>query len=232
MTTARKPAARKAAAAPPAAPETGADILNRIKPKRRIEHADICLRADLIAEFQQDDGVLNDLKANVAVSNRLHPGAEAVAESDEYVAQAKKVRKLEEAIKAALVRFTFESMNKDEWRSMLDNNPPRKDSPTDYLIGYNRDAVLDQMVRRSLLSPVFEDCNGCADPECRDRPCREHGVCAHDDCGTWQQLVKVINPAEWGELRDAANRANSAVVEAPFSVLASLTLDKRASGSR
>lgn len=207
---------RKTAAPAPA--QTGADILSRVKPKRRRETADICLRADLIAEFHKEDAALNELKLQVNVRNRMHPGSEAVAESDEYVAQAKKVRKLEQAILAAMVQFTFESMSKDEWRALLDNHPPRGGNQMDHLVGYDRDTVLDLMVRRSLVSPVFED---CALPECE-----------HEDCGTWEQLVSVINPAEWGELRDASNLANSAVVEAPFSELASRTLDRRASGSK
>lgn len=217
MTTSRpRKAAAKAAA--PAPQETGADILGRVKPKRRRETADICLNASLIADFQREDERLNELKLQVNVSNRMNPGAEVMAESDEYVAQAKAVRKIEQAIKASMVTFTFESMNKDEWRALLDNNPPRPGDRMDAVLGYDRDTVLDLLVRRSLVSPEFADC--------------DVDGCDHEDCGTWQQLMEIINPAEWGELRDAANLANSAVVDAPFSRLASQTLDKRASGSR
>lgn len=212
----RKTAAAKTAAPAPA--QTGADILSRVKPKRRRETVDICLRSDLISEFHREDEKLNELKITANVSNRLNPGTEAMAESDEYIAQAKKVRKIEKQIQDALVTFTFESMSKDEWRAMLDNYPPRPGDQMDHMIGYNRDEVLELLVRRSLISPTFEDCT-------------EPG-CEHEDCGTWQQLIEVINPAEWGELRDTANLANSAVVEAPFSQLASQTLDRRASGSK
>lgn len=196
-------------------PLSGADILGRVKPKRRIETVEVCLRADLVAEHEEADAELTRMKMRSAGgSNRMHPGAEALVESEEFIAQANKVRDLEDQIKAAMIPFAFESMNKDEWRAMLDNYPPRKGDQMDHVVGYDRDTVMEQMVRRSLVSPEFEDCT-------------EDG-CEHEDCGTWDQLLEFINPSEWGELRDTANRANSAVVEAPFSDLASRTLDRRA----
>lgn len=222
MATRTRAAAKKAAA--PKKAETGAELLGRINPQRRVEETSVCLNANLITEFQREDAKLAEMMAG-GNPNRLNPGTAAVSSVDDALengtadvkAQARKVRKLETAVQDALVRFVFTALNKDEFRALCDNFPPRRGQQLDQVVGYDRDAAMDALVFRSLTSPTFE--------ECTDREC------THDDCGTWQQLTKVINPAEWGELRDTANLANSGVVDAPKSALASLILDKRASTS-
>lgn len=226
MTTARtrKTTAKKTAAAPKA--ETGAEILGRIRPQRRVESTTVCLNASLVREFEAADAELVQLMGQAGGnSNRLNPGAsvEAAEKSEDTTlrAQARKVRKLEQAIVDSQVEFTFTSINKDEYASLTADHPPRRTDRLDQLVGYHRDNVLDAMVRSSLTSPVFEDCFGETDDP--DEPCK------HEDCGTWQQLVGVINPSEWGELRDTANLANSGVTDAPKSVLASRILDRLAS---
>ena len=210
MSNTRPRTAKKAAAAPKV--ETGAEILGRIRPQRRVEIARVCLRADLIGEFETEDEELGRLKAEaMGNSNRLNPGGEP--DSTAIRAQARKVRKIETQIIESLVEFSFQSLNKDEWTALTANHPPRGDNQVDQMTGYHRGEVLDALVRACLIAPTFED---CADKACK-----------HDDCGSWQQLVKVIKPSEWRELTDAANLANSAVVDPPKSLLASLTLDRR-----
>lgn len=219
-TTPRKRPAKKAAAAPPKI-ESGADILARVNPQRRVESTSVCLRADLVREFHEADAELGRLRTDAAAGNRLAGG---VVETDEIKAQARKVRKIEAEIEASVVTFTFTGLRKDEFRALCDGHPPRKGNQLDLMSGYNRDVVVDQLVRQSLTTPVFEDC------------LTEHGTpnreCDHETCGTWQQLVNTINPSEWAELRDTANQANSAVVDIPKSLLASQILDRRNAGLR
>ncbi len=204
---------RKSSAAAPAAPQTGADLLGRIKPQRRIETTSVCLRADLVAEFQAADEELERLQTAAApTGNRLNP-SNASGDSAEVKAQARKVRKLEEQIVDSQVTFRFQSLNKNEWRALIDDHPPRKGNQMDYVVGYDRETVMDELARVCLIEPTFEDC--------------DTDGCTHEDCGTWEQLLSVINPSEWAELRDTANLANSQVVEAPKSDLASLVLDRR-----
>lgn len=213
-TTTRKRPAKKAAVSPIKKPESGADILARVQPKRRVESTEVCLRADLVTTFHEEDAKLAQMRAESGASNRRNGG---VIETAEIKAQARKVRKIEDEIVDAQVTFTFTGMRKDGFRALTDNHPPRKANHLDHVVGYNRDEVLDQMVRESLTEPVFEDCTE-----------RE---CDHTTCGSWQQLTSIINPSEWGELRDTANLANSAVMDAPKSALASQILDRRNSAS-
>lgn len=219
--TARKRPTKKAAAAKTiAAPESGAAVLARVNPQRRVESTEVCLRADLVAEFHAEDRKLAEMRQQAASGNR---NAGGVVDGDDVKAQARKVRKIEDQIVDAQVTFVFTGMSKDAFRALTDSLPPRKGNQLDQMVGYDRDGVMEALVRESLTSPTFEDCT--AEEETGEK-------CAHTDCGSWQQLVAVINPSEWGELRDTANLANSAVVDAPKSQLASLILDRRSAASQ
>ena len=214
MTSTRSRAAKKTAAPPKV--ETGAEILGRIRPQRRVEQTSVCLRADLISEFEAQDLKLGELKADaMGNSNRKAPGGEP--DSAEIRKQARVVRALEDQIVDSQVEFTFQSLNKDEWTALTANHPPRPDNHVDQLVGYHRERVLDGLVRACMIAPTFDDC--AADG------------CEHEGCGSWQQLVKVVNPAEWRELKDTANLANSGVVDPPKSLLASQILDRRKTAS-
>lgn len=212
MTTRTRPAAKKKAADP----MDGAAILARVKPQRRRESTTVCLRADLVSAFEAEDAELVRLKMESAGNtNRLNSGAEP--DSEAIRAQARKVQKIENQIVDSQTTFVFEARNKDEWAEITANHPPRKKNQMDLMVGYDRDAVITTLVRECMVQPVFADC---------DEP-----GCTHEDCGSWQQLVKVINPSEWNELRDTANAANSGVVDPPKSLLASRILDRRGPAS-
>lgn len=204
-------------AKPPAT--SGAAILARIKPQKRVESCLITLRADLVRDFDREDEKLTSMKRDaVGNSNRLNGGE---PDTPAIRAQARKVRKIEDQIVDSQTEFSFESLGKDAWAALTANHPPRPNQ-FDQLVGYNRDGVLDALVRACIVSPVFEDC--MAEPD-------DGQPCPHDDCGSWQQLEKFIPPSEWRELRDTANLANSGVVDPPKSLLASQILDRRATAS-
>lgn len=217
MTTRTRSAGKKKAADP----MDGAAILARVKPQRRRESTTVCLRADLVSAFEAEDAELVRLKVEAAGNtNRLNSGAEP--DSEAIRAQARKVQKIENQIVDSQTTFVFEARNKDEWAEITANHPPRKKNQMDLMVGYDRDAVITTLVRECMVQPVFADCTV---QEETGQPC------AHEDCGSWQQLVKVINPSEWNELRDTANLANSGVVDPPKSLLASRILDRRGPAS-
>lgn len=195
-------------------PADGKALLARIKPTRRETKTHICMSHELIEEFAAADAELTELRAAATTSKR---NAGNGTSSAAVKKQAQKVRELEDAIVEQQIEFHFRALSKDAYRALCDDHPPRPDQRLDLIVGYHRDAVLDQMVRDCLVSPVFEDC--------------EAKGCEHDDCGTWQQIVAVINPAEWEHLRATVNEANSGAVDAPKSLQASLILDRRATTS-
>ena len=200
-------------------PVNGAELLARIRPKRRTESTHITLRPDLIHEWQQVHDELASIVGPAEAANAakrlaapLHPRARELAE---------RVKELEKLVDESAVEFVLESMSKDEWRALCANHPPRPDNKIDEMVGYDRDAVLDEAVRECMVSPAFEDCDVDEDDECD-----------HTDCGSWQAFLNVCTPSEWEELRSTVNYVNRSVNESPKSELASRILARRDSDSK
>lgn len=176
-------------------PISGAELLERIRPKLAEESTVICLRPDLIEAWEEANDQLQEL-----VASGMKPPRVGSKPTDQ-IELAKLVTELEAEIEANSATFRFRALPKDEWRALCDNHPPRKGNEVDSLVGYDRDAVLDEAVRRSLIDPVFDD-------------------------ESWAQLVAVVSSGEWEELRKAANSVNRGVVESPKSALASQILTR------
>lgn len=185
-----------------AQPRSGAELLDQIRPRFREESTELCLRPDLLDEWANLQDELSEIQAAGLESPRLASG-----ESGKAKAKAAAILKLEDEIAATSVRFVFRAMPAYEWRALCDNHPPRQTSELDRAVGYDRDAVLDAMVRHCLIDPVFDE-------------------------ASWQRLLDVCNPSEWAELRRTANSVNRGVVDAPKSELASRILAKRGSASK
>jgi hypothetical protein len=130
---------------------------------------------------------------------------------------AAEIQAIEAEIEATAAWFTVRATDRPTWQAMCDRHPPREGFISDMYQGFNVDATLDDAVRECLIDPVFEDCAAAN--------------CDHSECGSWEWLMKLLNPSEWQELRDSANRVNSSVVEPPKSELASQILTRRVSGS-
>ena len=194
-------------------PQNGADLLARIKPQMREESTQICLRPDLLDEFEAADAELVKSRAADLAGNRLADGTSAKTRK-----LAEKVLGLQEQIDGTAITFRFKAMSKDRWRALCDAHPPRPKNRLDASVGYNCDAVLDEAVRLCLLDPVFDMC--------------EKPECDHEACGSWEQLVKKLNPSEWNELTETVNSVNQGVVDAPKSVLASQILARRGNTSK
>lgn len=191
---------------------SGKDVLARIKPVLRTETTEICLRPDLLDEWQR----LNQELGTAAVAGtRLANPSEGKADQK---ATAKRLAEVEAEIDETKAHFTFQALPIHRYRALCDSRPPRKGDELDHLVGYNRDSVLDAMVRECMVDPVFDDCDADG--------------CSHGDCGTWQNFIRVCNPGEWNELRDTVNSVNRGVVESPKSLLASRILGKQGAASK
>jgi hypothetical protein len=208
-------------------PESGAALLARIKPRLREVSTQLCLRPDLLEDWESKSEeldaanlALEAVKQADAQGARLGTGvsAETKAAAAKVNGLAAEVAALEAEIEATQVRFRLRALPKDKWEGLTADHPPRKDNVADLYYGANRDGVLDAAVRLCLFEPVFEDC--------------AINDCEHADCGSWQQFVSVCNSSEWAELRRATNEVNGAVVDAPKSELASRILSSNASVSK
>lgn len=195
-------------------PETtsGAELLARIKPTLLEESVEIVMGNDLLAEWEALQENLLESREKDQAGNRL---ADRHKESPRTRELAEQVAAVEDKIADQAVKVTFRSMTKDRWRAVCDTHPPRPEDLLDMQAGYNRDAVLDDAVRKCMIEPVFADCT--------DRACQ------HTECGTWQHFESVVSPGQWERLKDTVNSANRGVVDAPKSVLASRILRRPAS---
>lgn len=210
-------------------PRNGAELLKAIKPTLAEESCRVCLRPDLLEEYNAAQQHLEELTAERErlqreaggskggrLASRTSEAEQAVA--DQQRAAAEKVQAIETKMADYEIEFWFRALDKDKWQDIVAANPPRDGDQLDMFSGYNRDAVLDECVRPSLFDPEFDDCAK------RD--------CAHDDCGTWQALTKLINAGQWQRMRDTAGLVNNGVVDVPKSQTASEVLSKFADASK
>lgn len=198
----------------PVEPQSGADFLARIKPSVKEERVQLCLRADLLEEWESAQKELLEATQGETASavKRLSSGM-----SEDARKKAERVQQIEAQIDETTAWFLMRQMSKDKWQALCDRHPARKDNEMDRFVGYNRGAVIDEAVRMCMVDPVFTDC-------------KTRG-CEHVDCGSWQAFVELCNPTEWEELRQSVNRVNG-VSEAPKSELASQVLGKADSISK
>lgn len=178
-----------------AAAQSGRDILARIRPTLAEESTEICLRPDLIEAYNDATEELANVRASSSNTDRRLGSTHTAAERE----AAQRVQELEEEIAAHAVVFRFRALPKDQARAIKDNHPPRKGNDLDLYAGYDRDAVGDEMVRRSLVDPEFDD-------------------------ESWTELVAVVNDGEWAEMRRTAESVNGGAWRAPKSELASRIL--------
>lgn len=199
----------------PDLPKSGAELLQSIKPVKRRGHTYLCLRPDLLNEWEALTHELQMEAAQSTASNRLGGGGVA-AKTPAMKAKAKRIVDLEKAIDAAQVKFVMESMPSPEFNRLKTENPPRDGVVIDTFFGYDKAAVSALSIRECIIDPIWEDCESVDHPE---------RVCDHSDCGSWQQLVTLLNPSEWQELETLWASVNGAQVMPPFSELAHLILE-------
>lgn len=195
------------------APQSGKDLLKRIRPTKAKEKTQLCLRPDLVKKWQELSDELTERSEEQTSNPRLGTSATPTASMRKL---ATTIRALEAEIEDASVWFYMEATDKNTWQQICEANPPRPGNQIDAYVGYNRDAVLDAAIKVCTYDPVFEDCTAKG--------------CDHSDCGTWQQIER-SNPSEWTELRNTCTLVNQAVVSPPKSEQASLILDRRKSTS-
>lgn len=191
-------------------PQSGADVLARIRPVMREETTYLCLRPDLLDAWEEANTLL--VKAQGADAGdaddddggprrRLGGGTRASTRK-----LAEEVQRIENEIEATQIKFTLRAMTKARFRELCDEHPPRKANQYDVMSGYNLEAVWDAAVRECLIDPVFDD-------------------------ASWAEFLRVVNPSEWDELVGVARSVNRSVVSAPKSVLASRILARQGAGS-
>ena len=185
-------------------PIDGDALLARVKPTLKRARTQICLRPDLVLEWERlNEELAKSTTPAADGAGRLNGGPSATAATKRL---AKQIVELESEIESASAWFEYEAMPNEDFRALCVKYPPRKDNQFDLMTGYDRDAVADVLIRKCLVDPVFTD-NG------------------------WTALMSKLAPSEWGALRDAVFDANGGTDTDPKSQLASQILSRRGNAS-
>ena len=135
------------------------DIEALLRSSRRPERTvPICLRGDLVAEFEELDRQLADeaAKADAVTDRRLNSnplaGAQRIAEA---------MAALREQMAAATVPFRLRALSPKRWAELRIEHPPRKgeDGKTiaEDAIGVNAETFFEPLIRESIVHPVLSD---------------------------------------------------------------------------
>ena len=124
------------------------DVKKLIRESRLPEETvPICLRGDLVAQFERLERELE--RAQQKPSDSLAgSGARAIAERMEAV---------REQMAAATVEFVLRAMPDDQWYDFRDGHPPRDGEDKDQGLGVNVDTFFPALLRRSVVSPELDD---------------------------------------------------------------------------
>lgn len=130
--------------------ETGAEILARIQPRLDEDWTEICLRPDLVAEYEELSDKLEQAQ--------FKPGPKRNADGTtrESKALAKQVEAVRAQIGESAVKFVFRGLARDKFRALCDEHPPNRKDQMDMVVGYDRAALGDSLVHASLVEPAFD----------------------------------------------------------------------------
>lgn len=161
------------------------------RPERSVE---ICLRGDLVAEFEQVERELKALQRQVTDSLDGGGAGDLI----------ERLEALRGEMKEHSYPFRFRALPRPEFRALVRAHGPRKDPETgevmeaDRYIGVNTETFFDELIRRGVVDPEMDDAD-------------------------WKLLLdEKITDKQFDELADAAWAVNRNDVDIPFSHVASL----------
>lgn len=161
-------------------------------PEKTVE---ICLRGDLLADFDEADRALTKAQKR---------SMESLAGGGDLGAMAERIEALQAEIAEHSYTFRLRALPHREWRALIGQHPPRviKDAEgeeridtRDMYVGINTETFYDALIRASLVEPDLDDVQ-------------------------FSELVDKITDRQYDELSDAAWGLNRREVD-PFSRVAS-----------
>lgn len=175
-------------------------ILADAKPAERT--LPLCLRGDLVAQFEDLERQLTEAQRNQ--DDSLNAGTAARGIADQMEA-------LREQMQAGTVVFRLRSMGRKRFQALCAEHPPRKDDDGNPLredrLGVNTQTVWDPVLRASLVEPVLA-------------PDRLTHI-----------LDEVLSDGQYDRLASLAWDVNRSDVDVPFSLAASRLIRNSASES-
>jgi len=111
---------------------------------------EVCLRADLVAEFERLERELERARKVPTASDSLN----AAGDARRLAAQ---IEAVQEEMTAGTATFRMRALPKSKWRALVAAYPPREGMPDDAQIGVNRDDFLPALIRVSTIEPELAE---------------------------------------------------------------------------
>jgi hypothetical protein len=170
--------------------------------KRATKTVPICMRGDLVAEFEALEADLTKVAANV-VDSRLN-GAKAQGRK-----LAEQMAVLQEEMRGSTVPFILRALGRSRWAALLAEHPPRMGADGKVLAddtgGFNAATLWTPLIRASVISPLLDD-----DDWAVLLMTNEDGTDGDDNGGG-------LSNGQFDALGTAAWRLNQSLVDIPFS---------------
>lgn len=164
----------------------------------------ICLRGDLVADFEEAERLL--VEANNNRGDSLDGGSELGS-------LAERVESLREQMREHFYTFRLRALPRRDWRALVAEHPPRRMDTADgdpevheddRYIGVNAETFFDAIVRACLVDPELDE-------------------------QEYTHLLAVLSDKQYESLTAAAWGVNRSDVDIPFSRVASLINQRSAS---
>lgn len=184
------------------------DFKSLLKQAKRPERTvDICLRGDLVADFEVADKALRDAQATASDSK----------EGDGVASLVDAVERIQAEMADSIYPFRLRALPRPWFRALMKAHPPREDDDPDTQVGFNRDTYFEALLKVSTVDPPMGvDVEGFfkellqAQAGGADLPVLPDG--------DWPELLDALTDRQFGDLTDAAWFVNRDEVSVPKSL--------------
>lgn len=114
--------------------------------KRAVRTVQVCLRADLVDEYETLQAKLRKLDAGDSLGG--HPDAGPITD---------RLAELRGQMEDATVEFRIQGLARRAYTALVAEHPAREGNKADEMLGMNIDDVVEQLIRRGTIDPVLDD---------------------------------------------------------------------------
>lgn len=126
------------------------DFAEKLKRARRPERSvPICLRLDLLADFEALDRRLEQLRAEA-------PGSQSLA-GGEKLELAQQMESLREQMQEASEDFRLRALDRGGFGKLKREHPAREDDEREVELGFSPEPFFNDLIRKSVTSPEMTD---------------------------------------------------------------------------
>lgn len=108
----------------------------------------ICLRGELVEEFERLDGELQEMA-------RVETTAPSLSSGGRKRELAEKVEALRQEMLAKSVPFRLQAIGRKAWNKLNDSHPPREGNDSDRMRGFNDETFFPALIRATVVSPTL-----------------------------------------------------------------------------